>query len=168
MTKARIINVAQKLFKKHGFAGTSMQMVADEVGIKKSSLYYFFRSKEELYLVVVGELFESIQEIFTQKEEENFEKKLERLFKTSLENVSIFGSTPEIEKEKQKDLHYKIFFVLELMEKYLSKQKIRIPPNEAILLILDVAQSYAKRSERGYSLIKPKEYAKVVNKLLIK
>ncbi|CAN5364686.1 hypothetical protein BH10PSE1_BH10PSE1_09120 [soil metagenome] len=52
----QILEVATRLFRDKGFAGTSMQDVSDEVGLLKGSLYYYFRSKEELLFEVLRDL----------------------------------------------------------------------------------------------------------------
>jgi AcrR family transcriptional regulator len=38
-----------KVFILQGLEGTSMQQIADEAGINKSLLHYYFRSKEKLF-----------------------------------------------------------------------------------------------------------------------
>lgn len=44
-----ILAEAAKLFAARGFSATSMQDLADAVGITKSALYYFFRDKDQIY-----------------------------------------------------------------------------------------------------------------------
>jgi AcrR family transcriptional regulator len=51
--RERIITAAGKVFGRHGFKETRMEKVADEAGMGKSSLYYYFLSKEELFEAVV-------------------------------------------------------------------------------------------------------------------
>lgn len=51
-----ILEVATRLFRDKGFAATSMQDVSDDVGLLKGSLYYYFRSKEELLFEVLRDL----------------------------------------------------------------------------------------------------------------
>lgn len=52
----QILEVATRLFKQQGFAGTSMQIVSDEVGLLKGSLYYYVSSKEELLFEILRDL----------------------------------------------------------------------------------------------------------------
>lgn len=47
-TKNKILNVAEALFAEKGFDGTSMGEIAKKVGINKSSIYYYFESKDKL------------------------------------------------------------------------------------------------------------------------
>jgi AcrR family transcriptional regulator len=46
--EAEILDAAARLFKEKGFHATSMQDIANAVGLQKGSLYYHIASKEEL------------------------------------------------------------------------------------------------------------------------
>lgn len=48
-TEARILAAAERIFLRVGFAGARMQHIADEAGINKALLHYYFRNKEQLY-----------------------------------------------------------------------------------------------------------------------
>lgn len=49
VTKDRILQTALVLFARNGFEGARMEKLAAEVGINKASLYFHFKSKEELF-----------------------------------------------------------------------------------------------------------------------
>lgn len=51
-TEAKIFEAAHKIFVKKGMDGTKMQEIADEAGINKALLHYYYRSKEKLYEMV--------------------------------------------------------------------------------------------------------------------
>lgn len=55
-SKTQIIQVATRLFARRGYAGTSLQSIADEVGMAKPSLLYHFSSKELLRDAVLTQL----------------------------------------------------------------------------------------------------------------
>lgn len=46
--RAQIIEIAAELFDRLGYHDTTMQAIADRAGIRKPSLYYYFRSKDEM------------------------------------------------------------------------------------------------------------------------
>lgn len=48
-TEARILAAAKRVFVKNGMAGARMQDIADEAGINKALLHYYFRNKELLF-----------------------------------------------------------------------------------------------------------------------
>ncbi len=50
-TQMRILVVALDLFEEHGVHGTSLQMIADEIGVTKAAVYHQFKTKEA---IVVG------------------------------------------------------------------------------------------------------------------
>ena len=40
--RARVLDAALKLFSEHGFDGTTIQQIADMLGVTKAALYYHF------------------------------------------------------------------------------------------------------------------------------
>jgi AcrR family transcriptional regulator len=52
-SRQRFIDVALRLFTQHSFAGTSLQMIADELGVTKAAVYHHFHTREELLEAVV-------------------------------------------------------------------------------------------------------------------
>jgi AcrR family transcriptional regulator len=56
-TEALILEAARKVFLENGFDGTTMQMIANEAGINKALLHYYFRSKDRLFEGVFIEAF---------------------------------------------------------------------------------------------------------------
>ena len=47
-TNERLVRIAASAFWRHGYDGTSTRELADELGIKKASLYHHIRGKEDL------------------------------------------------------------------------------------------------------------------------
>jgi len=62
-TKERIKGTALSLFAKQGYKGTTMNEIADGVGIKKASLYAHFKGKEELFFAVYEDLAREYTEV---------------------------------------------------------------------------------------------------------
>lgn len=48
-----ILNEARELFKRFGFKKTTMEDIARQIGKSKSSLYYYYKTKEEIFEAVV-------------------------------------------------------------------------------------------------------------------
>jgi AcrR family transcriptional regulator len=57
-SRARIHAVAVSLMARHGYEGVSLQMIADEVGLHKSTLFHHYKSKLELALEVLYNVLE--------------------------------------------------------------------------------------------------------------
>ena len=76
--REQIIKAARKLFKQYGFKKASMSDIALMVHKSKSSIYYYFKSKEEIFFAIAekealdlkSELYEAI------KKEETAEAKI--------------------------------------------------------------------------------------------
>lgn len=68
-TEERILDAARKVFVRKGMYGARMQDIADEAGINKALLHYYFKSKEKLFEVIfmeaAAQLFPRINAIFT-------------------------------------------------------------------------------------------------------
>ncbi|MEO6135942.1 MAG: TetR/AcrR family transcriptional regulator [Ginsengibacter sp.] len=67
-TEEKILAGAKKIFLTKGMAGARMQDIANEAGINKALLHYYFRSKQKLFEVIFLEaaqkLFPKINSIF--------------------------------------------------------------------------------------------------------
>ncbi|WP_298523586.1 TetR/AcrR family transcriptional regulator [uncultured Methanobrevibacter sp.] len=59
-TKEKIFNVSLDLFSKKGYDSVSLREIADEVGIKKSSIYSHYSSKEAILM----DIFEYFMDLF--------------------------------------------------------------------------------------------------------
>jgi AcrR family transcriptional regulator len=50
--QTRVIDAALALFAEHGIGGTSLQMIADAIGVTKAAVYHQYHTKEEIVLAV--------------------------------------------------------------------------------------------------------------------
>jgi len=55
MNRRKILQAAEKCFAQFGFKGTAVQKIADEAGLPKTNVLYYFKSKQELYVAVLEE-----------------------------------------------------------------------------------------------------------------
>ena len=53
-TEEKILDAAMEVFIQKGKAGARMQEIADEAGINKALLHYYYRSKDKLFESVFG------------------------------------------------------------------------------------------------------------------
>lgn len=51
-----VLEVAARLFAERGFGGTNLQDIADELGISRPALYYYFKSKDHILASMVEEV----------------------------------------------------------------------------------------------------------------
>ena len=56
-TEIKILEAAKKVFVEKGFDGTRMQDIANELGMHKALLHYYYRSKEKLFDAVFRDSF---------------------------------------------------------------------------------------------------------------
>ncbi|MEZ5103167.1 MAG: TetR/AcrR family transcriptional regulator [Draconibacterium sp.] len=59
-TEEKILNAAQTVFIEKGMDGARMQEIADEAGINKALLHYYFRTKEKLFNAIFKKVFSQI------------------------------------------------------------------------------------------------------------
>ena len=48
--QSRIVAASLELFAQQGVGGTSLQMIADAIGVTKAAIYFQFRTKDEIVL----------------------------------------------------------------------------------------------------------------------
>lgn len=60
-TKQRIVDASLELFSTNGFEGVSVKQIADAVGIKDSSLYKHFTSKQEIFETIMSQMTERFE-----------------------------------------------------------------------------------------------------------
>ena len=59
-TRASILAAAEMLFAEKGFAATRLEDVAENVGIRRASIVYYFKDKRELYDAVLKDVFQDL------------------------------------------------------------------------------------------------------------
>src|SRR6266516_1193989 len=58
----QILDAAVKLFAQHGYAEADTQLLADELGVGKGTLYRYFPSKKELFLAAADRVMVHLRE----------------------------------------------------------------------------------------------------------
>jgi AcrR family transcriptional regulator len=59
--EARIVGAAVELFTTNGIDATSLQMIADALGVTKGAVYYHFKTKHEIVLAVCDDSFDALE-----------------------------------------------------------------------------------------------------------
>lgn len=69
-TRRKVLETARRLFTEQGYDGTSLQMIADAMGVTKANVYYYFHTKAEILEAItsvtqgkLGEVFEAAAKI---------------------------------------------------------------------------------------------------------
>lgn len=117
LRREAILASAIDLFDRKGYANTSLDDVAHAVGIKREALYYYFRSRAEILLAIIGPqttgLVDGLREILAgeappaEKLRAAICNHLRRFDRHCLEMTislrdGIMGSTPEVRASMQK------------------------------------------------------------------
>lgn len=63
--KNKIKIVASRLFQEKGFHNTSMREIAEELEVTKAALYYHYPTKEELFIEIINDAFETMNGFFS-------------------------------------------------------------------------------------------------------
>lgn len=68
--QARVIEAALILFSEHGIGGTSLQMIADAIGVTKAAVYHQYNTKDEIVLAVAEVVLSGLEAAVTAAEAE--------------------------------------------------------------------------------------------------
>jgi AcrR family transcriptional regulator len=68
--QTRIIDAALVLFAEHGISGTSLQMIADAIGVTKAAVYHQYNTKDEIILAVAQVVLARLEAAVTAAEAE--------------------------------------------------------------------------------------------------
>lgn len=112
--RARVLRAALELFTEHGVSGTSLQMIADHLGVTKAAVYYQFRAKEDIVLAAMAPAFEDMRAFVADAEqaasaEEATDRALRGLVELVVGNRDIIASLsrdPEVERLVQSHVEY--------------------------------------------------------------
>ena len=68
--QSRVIDAALALFAEHGISGTSLQRIADEIGVTKAAVYHQYKTKDEIVLAVAEVVLTGLESAATHAEAE--------------------------------------------------------------------------------------------------
>ncbi|MHA1673952.1 MAG: TetR/AcrR family transcriptional regulator [Promethearchaeota archaeon] len=58
--RKQILSAATELFERFGYKKTTLDDIGKKVGLNRASLYYYFKSKEEIYMTIVINHFQNL------------------------------------------------------------------------------------------------------------
>ena len=124
-TKNIILHVAGKIFKQHGFSKTTIDGIARSAHKAKGSIYYYFKSKEELFQGVVEKEFQTLRSelIKAIDEGKNAKEKLTNYIIVRMKTISDLASFNEIKKTDYLDY---LDFIGEIRKKYDNEEVVLI------------------------------------------
>lgn len=61
--RAEIVEAADRLFRQHGYAKCSVEMIIREIGVAKGTFYYYFKSKPDILEAIVNKTLSRIVEM---------------------------------------------------------------------------------------------------------
>lgn len=98
--KEKIFEVSVNLFSEHGYDGVSIRQIAHEVGIKESSIYNHYKSKEDILdSILQYYIFEMTRdEIPVEKANENLDVSMDYFYREGLELYKSKLSEPKMMK----------------------------------------------------------------------
>ncbi|MCM3217796.1 TetR/AcrR family transcriptional regulator [Niallia taxi] len=132
-TSKQLKEVALKHFALHGYEGATLALIADEVGIKKPSIYAHFKNKEELFIQTY---------LDSVKEELNFSKEYVEINKNTVLSESLSNYITEHIKRCEENNNTKFFI-----------RTSYFPPEKFKELIREEANIYVDQLEQIISLL---------------
>ena len=98
-TKERILDEALMLFSENGYDGTSVERIAEKVGIKAPSLYKHFKSKEDILNAIIDNAEARYEESFgSEKRIGRLPESKEEFVRITMERISFTLHDPMIRK----------------------------------------------------------------------
>lgn len=137
--REEILNGARDLFERFGFKKTTMEDIARQIGKSKSALYYYYKTKEEIFEAVVLNDITATQTLVADavKKEESATNKFRVFFTSMLEGVKQKANKFSIFKSDLYENHF-------LFENIVKKRDSYIEELIKDILILGISQREVK------------------------
>ncbi len=169
----QVVAGALRLFARHGVAGTSLQMIADELGVTKAAVYYRFRTKEEIVLAALAPAFADFAALLDEAEAQAPEHRarlvVDRLARQAVAHRQLYavvlGDLSAAQLRRETPGHHALFRRLRdtlagpdappdrLVRVAIFLSGLMGPPVDADLRLLDDAALEAGIAASGYALL---------------
>jgi len=167
-TQEHILEVSKELFAQYGFSKTTTSMIADAVGIKKPSLYYFFKNKEAIYISLLKDTFTEVCNVFVHEKSKDLLWTITEMFKVSKKSGAFIFSVQTLSKDSMKEILPMVLEFENNMKNYFKSLNLNCSVNETIMLVVDTSQSYARHVAENQKVVSPKKYAELIVRLIQK
>jgi AcrR family transcriptional regulator len=87
--QARIVEAALALFAEHGISGTSLQMIADAIGVTKAAVYHQYPTKDEIVLAVAEAVLAGLEAAVTAAEAEPSRSRAREVLITGMIDLAV-------------------------------------------------------------------------------
>jgi AcrR family transcriptional regulator len=87
--QARIVAAALDLFARHGVGGTSLQMIADEIGVTKAAVYHQYPTKDEIILAAAEAELDRLRAVVDAAEAESTPKRARDAVVTGIVDLAV-------------------------------------------------------------------------------
>jgi len=87
--QTRIIDAALTLFAKHGISGTSLQMIADAIGVTKAAVYHQYNTKDEIVLAVAEVVLSGLEAAATAAEAERSRRQAREVLISGMVDLAV-------------------------------------------------------------------------------
>ena len=75
--RQRVLDAGLELFAEHGISGTSLQMIADRIGVTKAAVYHQFPVKDDIARGLLGDVFASLEQLVAAAEAQPVDRRHE-------------------------------------------------------------------------------------------
>jgi AcrR family transcriptional regulator len=87
--QTRVIEAALALFAEHGIGGTSLQMIADELGVTKAAVYHQYNTKDEIIFAVAKVVLARLEAAVTAAEAERSPPRARAVLITAMIDLAV-------------------------------------------------------------------------------
>ena len=87
--QTRIIEAALVLFAEHGVSGTSLQMIADTLGVTKAAVYHQYNTKDEIVLAVAQVVLARLEAAVTAADTERSRARAREVLITAMIDLAV-------------------------------------------------------------------------------
>jgi AcrR family transcriptional regulator len=87
--QARVVAASLELFAQQGVGGTSLQMIADAVGVTKAAIYFQFKTKDEIVLAAAEDELARLESVVDSAESESSSKRRREVLLAGIVDLSV-------------------------------------------------------------------------------